>query len=151
MTQTLNAPLGERDGAPARARAGLGRVVHAGGSPESDPRRLIPELGFREYWYPLCSASAVSRRKPRQMQLLGEELCVFQGQHGIAAVSNFCPHRGTRLSGGDCHYAGTVSCPYHGFTYDERGECVAALPEGPDSRMPGRIRAAQRIPVLAKA
>jgi len=116
------------------------RVVYTGGPPESDPRRLIPELGFREYWYPLVGRAEVSRRKPRMIQMLGDELCVFWGAHGVAAVSNFCPHRGTRLSGGDCHYAGTVSCPYHGFTYDERGKCVAALPEGPESRMPGKIR-----------
>ena len=123
------------------AQHGLpGRVVHTGSDPAADPRRQIPVLGFREYWYPLVGADTVSRHKPRRIKLLGEELCVFHGAHGVAAVSNFCPHRGTRLSGGDCHYAGTVSCPYHGFTYDERGECVAALPEGPGSKMPGKIR-----------
>src|SRR6516162_7635698 len=91
-------------GPAATERPGLpGRVVHTGGPPESDPRRLIPELGFREYWYPLVGADTVSRRKPRRIKLLGEELCVFWGAHGVAAVSNFCPHRGTRLSGGDCH------------------------------------------------
>jgi phenylpropionate dioxygenase-like ring-hydroxylating dioxygenase large terminal subunit len=117
------------------------RVVYTGGPPESDPRRLIPSLGFRDYWYPLVGAASVSRRKPRMIRMLGDELCVFHGAHGVAAVTNFCPHRGTRLAGGNCHYAGTVTCPYHGFTYDERGECVAALPEGPESRMPGKIRA----------
>jgi nitrite reductase/ring-hydroxylating ferredoxin subunit len=129
-------------GGPAEAeRPDLpSRVVYTGGPPESDPRRLIPELGFREYWYPLLGAATVPRRKPRMIRMLGDELCVFRGAHGVAAVSNYCPHRGTRLSGGDCHYAGTVTCPYHGFTYDERGECVAALPEGPASRMPGKIR-----------
>lgn len=115
------------------------RVVHSGGDPESDPRRLIPELGFREYWYPLIGEAQVGRRKPRLIKLLDEELCVFRGRDGVAAVSNFCPHRGARLSGGDCHYAGTVSCPYHGFTYDQTGRCVAALPEGPESHMPGKI------------
>jgi nitrite reductase/ring-hydroxylating ferredoxin subunit len=117
------------------------RVVYTGGPPESDPRRLIPELGFRDYWYPLLGRAEVSRHKPRMVKLLGEELCVFWGVNGVAAVSNFCPHRGARISGGDCHYAGTVTCPYHGFTYDEMGACVAALPEGPESRMPGKIRA----------
>lgn len=117
------------------------RVVYTGGPPESDPRRLIPELGFREYWYPLAGVSEIPRRKPRLIRMLGEELCVFRGAGGIAALGNFCPHRGARLSDGDCHYRGTVSCPYHGFTYDETGACVAALPEGPESRMPGKIKA----------
>jgi len=129
------------EGEPSRQPWQSARTVHTGGSPESDPRRLMPELGFREYWYPLIGRAEVSRRKPRLVKLLGEELCVFWGTEGVAAVSNFCPHRGARLSGGDCHYAGTVSCPYHGFTYDEAGSCVAALPEGPESRMPGKIKA----------
>ncbi len=126
---------------PGRQPGQPARTVYTGGPPESDPRRLIPELGFREYWYPLIGRAEVSRRKPRMVKMLGEELCVFWGTDGVAAVSNFCPHRGARLSGGDCHYAGTVTCPYHAFTYDQAGSCVAALPEGPDSRMPGKIKA----------
>jgi nitrite reductase/ring-hydroxylating ferredoxin subunit len=137
MATTVERPGAGGPEAPPR---GVGRTVHTGGPPELDPRREIPVLGFREYWHPLVGARQVSRRKPRMIKMLGEELCVFHGAHGVAAVSNFCPHRGTRLAGGDCHYAGTVTCPYHGFTYDERGECVAALPEGPESRMPGKIR-----------
>ncbi len=136
----LGVERGVAGGNGAQAPRGVGRTVYAGGPPELDPRREIPELGFRQYWYPLVGAAQVSRRKPRMIKLLGDELCVFRGAHGVAAVANYCPHRGTRLSLGDCHYAGTVTCPYHGFTYDERGECVAALPEGPASRMPGKIR-----------
>ncbi len=139
------ATVGERpeapDELPERELWYPTRVVHTGGTSESDPRRLIPELGFREYWYPLCGAEEVPRRKPKLVKLLGDELCVFQGASGPAAVLNFCPHRGARLTDGNCHYAGTVTCPYHGFTYNEQGECVAALPEGPDSHMPGKIRA----------
>src|SRR5205085_3271645 len=123
MATVIERP-GSTEGGDRTERGGLPvRVVHTGGASEADPRRQIPELGFREYWYPLVGAATVSRRKPRMIKLLGDELCVFRGAHGVAAVSNYCPHRGTRLAGGDCHYAGTVTCPYHGFTYDERGEC----------------------------
>jgi phenylpropionate dioxygenase-like ring-hydroxylating dioxygenase large terminal subunit len=138
METTLDR-LNEGVGAAAQPRT-VGRVVHTGSDPASDPRREIPVLGFSDYWYPLLGQRQVPRGKPRMVKLLGQELCVFHGQRGIAAVSNFCPHRGTRLSRGNCHYAGTVTCPYHGFTYDERGECVAVLPEGPESRMPGKLQ-----------
>src|SRR5689334_9595667 len=90
----------------AREEIRAGRVVHTGGSPESDPRRLIPELGFRDYWYPLIGSSEIPGRKPRLVKILGQELCVFRGANGVAALDNFCPHRGARLSGGDCHYKG---------------------------------------------
>ncbi|HYB40976.1 MAG TPA: aromatic ring-hydroxylating dioxygenase subunit alpha [Candidatus Methylomirabilis sp.] len=117
----------------------LHRVVNSGKPSEPDPRAEIPVLGFQDYWYPLISAANVPRRKPLTMKLLGEELCVFRGDSGVAVVSNFCPHRGTRLGAGLCHYQGTVSCPYHGWTFDERGECVAVLSEGPASTIPGRV------------
>jgi nitrite reductase/ring-hydroxylating ferredoxin subunit len=105
------------------------------GSP--DPREEIPVLGFKEYWYPLIAVGRVPRRKPALVKLLGRELCVFRGRHGIAALDNHCTHRGASLSDGECIYRGTVSCPYHGWTYDERGQCVAVLSEGPESTVPG--------------
>src|SRR5438270_2793000 len=135
MATVTHVPETEGNDSPNRQPRQATRVTYAAGPPESDPRRLIPELGFREYWYPLVASADVGKRKPRMIRILGEELCVFQGAHGVAALANFCPHRGARLSGGNCHYAGTVSCPYHAFTYDEKGACVAALPEGPDSKM----------------
>jgi phenylpropionate dioxygenase-like ring-hydroxylating dioxygenase large terminal subunit len=37
-----------------------------------------------------------------------------------------------------------VTCPYHAWTFDERGECVAVLGEGPESVIPGRSDARVR-------
>jgi nitrite reductase/ring-hydroxylating ferredoxin subunit len=115
------------------------RVTASGTDPERDPRREIPVLGFRDYWYPVIGERKVPKRKPLRVKLLGEQLCVFRGADGIAVVSDICPHRGASLSGGNCHYQGTVSCPYHGWTFDGAGACVAALSEGPDSIIPGRV------------
>ena len=112
--------------------------MFAGGDPANDPRREIPVLGFRDYWYPVIQEKKVPRRKPVMVKLLGEELCVFRGETGIAAVKDACPHRGTRLSQGVCNFAGTVSCPYHGWTFDESGACVAVLSEGPTRRFPAK-------------
>lgn len=33
-------------------------------------------------------------------------------------------------------FPGTVSCPYHGWTFDGAGKCVAALTDGPKSPIP---------------
>ena len=136
--QTASAVAGrdEFDGVADRAL----RVVHTGAS-RADPRTEIPVLGYREYWYPLVSLSRLKRRRPQRVKLLGDELCVFRGKSGPAVLTDICPHRGARLSAGRCHYAGTVSCPYHGWTFAEGGECVAALSEGPKSSIPGRVKA----------
>jgi phenylpropionate dioxygenase-like ring-hydroxylating dioxygenase large terminal subunit len=100
----------------------------------ADLRELIPPLGFPEYWYPLVGLTKISSRKPRRVSLLGKDLCVFMGRTGPVAVEDLCPHRGTALSGGRCHFQGTVSCPYHGWTFDERGDCVAVLSDAPNAR-----------------
>src|SRR5262249_31692744 len=98
-----------------------------------DIRPLIPKLGLRNYWYPAIADRAVGWRKPGKVTLLGEELCLFRGANGdVAAIDDVCPHRGARLSEGDCHYRGTVACPYHGWVFDESGKNVAVLSEGPD-------------------
>ncbi len=107
----------------------------------SEMRDLVPVLGLREYWYPALRARDVGRRKPVGLKLLGEELAFFRGADGeVRAIDGVCPHRGGALSRGDCHFAGTISCPYHGWTYDERGECIAVLSEGPESAIPGKVR-----------
>ena len=37
---------------------------------------------------------------------------------GVGAMSDVCPHRGASMSKGVCVFKGTVSCPYHGATFD---------------------------------
>ena len=108
----------------------------------NDLRDKIPVLGLREYWYPAIRDSRVGWRKPVFLKMLGEDLCLFRGKSGkVAALTNVCPHRGAMLARGNCEFRGHVACFYHGFVFDEHGECVAALGEGPQSPMPGKIRA----------
>jgi phenylpropionate dioxygenase-like ring-hydroxylating dioxygenase large terminal subunit len=108
----------------------------------SDLRDKIPMLGLTEYWYPALKDRRIGWRKPVYLKMLGEDLCFFRGKSGkVAALSDACPHRGAMLSHGNCEFKGHVACFYHGFVFDERGECVAALGEGPQSPMPGKIRA----------
>ncbi len=104
-----------------------------------DIRPLIPKLGLRNYWYPAIPAAKVGAKRPVQVQMLGEDLCLFRTAEGdIAAIQDVCPHRGARLSEGDCHWPGTVSCPYHGWVYDRHGKNVAVLGEGPDATVCGQ-------------
>jgi len=104
---------------------------------ESDFREQIPAEGLREYWYPAILAKKVGRRRPVGVRLLGENLVFFRDQAGkIVALQDLCAHRGSKLSKGVCHFPGTISCPYHGWTYDAQGRCVAAMVEGPESHIP---------------
>lgn len=100
----------------------------------------LPLLGFRNYWYPLIESRRV-KKGPVSVRLLGEDIVLFPGHGGkAAALVDRCPHRGTKLSRGRILFPGTLSCGYHGWTYNAQGECVAAIVEGPESRVPGKVR-----------
>lgn len=116
---------------------------------ESDLRRGVPRLGLREYWYPMIPARRVRAGRPLFWKMLGDEIVLFRDAQGeVAALSDVCPHRGASLSAGRCDFQGTVSCPYHGAVFDERGSCRAFIAEGPASRMPD-ILEARSYPTIA--
>ncbi|HEV7391193.1 MAG TPA: Rieske 2Fe-2S domain-containing protein [Burkholderiales bacterium] len=95
----------------------------------------LPPRGIRNYWYPALATWRVGR-KPRAIKLLGEEIVIYRDGAQLYALQDRCAHRGARLSMGKCLYpgSGTISCPYHGWTYKgETGRCVAKLVEGPDA------------------
>src|SRR6266516_1423155 len=107
-----------------------------------DIRSLIPKLGLREYWYPALLDKHVGAGKGTFLKLLGDDLVAFRGKSGnVVIMPNACPHRGAMLDHGSCMFPGFLTCFYHGYTFDEHGECVAVLGEGPESPMVGRIRA----------
>ena len=101
----------------------------------------MPPNGLRNYWYPVLPAWRL-RRRPKRITILGEELVLFRDGAQVYALDNRCPHRGARLSLGACRFKGTVSCPYHGWTFDGGGKLVAAIMEGPGSSLAGRVQVA---------
>ena len=104
-----------------------------------DIRHLIPKMGLRNYWYPLVQDKRVPKRRAIRISLLGDDLVVFRDKAGeVVALTDICPHRGARLSEGDVHWPGYVSCPYHGWTFDGDGVNVAVLSEGPDAAICGK-------------
>ncbi len=113
----------------------------------SNWRDQIPAQGLQEYWYPAVQARKVGKKRPVAIRLLGENLVFFRSREGeVVALQDLCPHRGGRLSQGACHFPGTVTCPYHAWTFDSEGKCVAALVEGPESRIPSMDI---RVPIKA--
>ncbi len=143
--------------APQRAamvRTREGREIPRGAS-QVGVFDLVPKLGYREYWYPAIHANLVGR-KPVSIKMLGQDLVLFRDENGeVATLSDFCPHRGARLSGGkrrvrgggpqpgklNNEFKGFITCPYHGYTYHGQGVCVAALTDGPESGLVGKLRA----------
>ncbi|MDE2765980.1 MAG: Rieske 2Fe-2S domain-containing protein, partial [Chloroflexota bacterium] len=98
--------------------------------------------GFKNYWYPALGEREVGRH-PTRMILLGEPIAFVRRGRKIYAVQDECPHRGARMSLGKDEFPGTdtLACRFHGWTFDLRnGACVAALTDGPDSPVVGKVR-----------
>ena len=66
----------------------------------------VPELGFRNYWYPVLAGWRL-RRKPKPVKLLGENIVLFRDGGKIYALADRCAHRRVKLSEGGCLYRGT--------------------------------------------
>ena len=101
----------------------------------------IPFLGLREYWYPCVESEGLRHNELRPVKMLGDNLVVFRDADGRArALEDRCPHRGAMLSLGQVgiYEPGTITCRYHGMTFDGEGRCVAVLADGPQSPACGK-------------
>jgi nitrite reductase/ring-hydroxylating ferredoxin subunit len=101
----------------------------------------IPFLGLREYWYPALQTRQLKNNSVVPVTLAGDNLVFFRDGDGVArALENRCPHRSALLSLGQVGVfrPGTLTCRYHGMTFDGAGTCVAYLTE-PNSPACGKI------------
>ena len=94
---------------------------------------------LRRYWHPVSVAGELTEEKPmKQITLLGEKLVVFrlplapgekQVRYGLVAEQ--CQHRSASLFYGKLDCEG-IRCPYHGWKYDLKGNCLETPPEPPE-------------------
>lgn len=98
--------------------------------------KLEADKVFHQDWVFVCAEQAIT--KPGDyyaFELAGEMIAVICGQDGqLRAMSNNCRHRGTPLlDDGFGHVGKHISCPYHAWTYDDKGE-LKGVP------MPGNVK-----------
>ncbi|WP_236787857.1 Rieske 2Fe-2S domain-containing protein [Amycolatopsis sp. GM8] len=133
---------------PAAPRAGVttdsvsGPPVQGGQDWSSWPTYDAAALGFRNFWYPTLWAHQVGT-KPVPVTVLGERIVLVRDGDVVHGLHDRCPHRGVPLSLGRRQFPGTISCPYHGWTYGlADGRLNAVITDGPDSPICGRVRVA---------
>jgi phenylpropionate dioxygenase-like ring-hydroxylating dioxygenase large terminal subunit len=95
---------------------------------------------LQKFWYATVPTSWL-KEGPKPFTLLGQNIVLFLGQNDEpAALEDRCCHRTAKLSKG-WSKDGTITCPYHGWTYNGAGKLVA-IPQFPaDQPLPeGRAR-----------
>ncbi len=115
-------------------------------SPREMPRQFAPLL--RNAWYVLATRQDVDRTL-KSILVLGDPLVYYRAEDGTPRVfDNRCPHRMFPLS--KSHLIGdTIRCGYHGFTFDQAGQCtfVPGSPHKPNFAL-RRYPAVERGPWL---
>jgi len=75
-------------------------------------------------WYVACTPDEFAD-KPLGRKICGESMAFFRGADGkVAAVEDFCPHRGAPLSLGSVR-DGNLVCGYHGLVMGGDGKAVS--------------------------
>ncbi len=106
------------------------------------------DLGLLDYWYPVLPDWAV-RDTPVGITRLGQNIVVWRdGDGGIHALEDRCPHRGARLSLG-WNLGDRVACWYHGVQVRGDGT-VADVPASQDCPM-ARERTVRSYPAVERA
>ena len=92
----------------------------------------------RNAWYVACTPQELASGKPLGRTVCGHRMVLFHGEGGaVAALEDFCPHRGAPLSLGSVRDDGRIVCGYHGLVMGSDGRCASM----PGQRVRPTIRA----------
>jgi 5,5'-dehydrodivanillate O-demethylase len=79
---------------------------------------------LRRHWMPIAGVSEFKKIRIKALRLLGENLVLYKDLNGtFGLVDRACAHRRADLSYGFVEKCG-LRCNYHGWAYDETGQCV---------------------------
>lgn len=96
---------------------------------------------MRRYWQPIAASVELSEQSPtKEIRLLGEDLVLYRDTSGtVGCVEPSCAHRKASLAYG-VPEANGIRCCYHGWLFNERGECLEQPSEPQGSRFSSKVR-----------
>ena len=108
-------------------------LTHVGpGTPMGDVMRF--------YWYPLAFSKDLPKGHTKAVRLLGENFVMYHDQSGtFGMVDESCPHRSVSMEYGIVEDCG-IRCAYHGWLFNEAGDCLDQPAEGPTSTFKDRVK-----------
>lgn len=97
------------------------------------------EEEFKKFWYVVAESRELDRNTVLGRQVLDEWLVCFRAKSGRPVIlQDRCLHRSGRLSKG-CSSNGRLTCPYHGWVYDEEGKVAKMPAAGPEHSSARRL------------
>jgi len=95
---------------------------------------------MRRFWHPVYRSEELRPGWAKPIRIMSEDFTLYRGEGGTPHVVAFrCAHRGLQLSvgwvEGDC-----IRCRFHGWKYDDSGQCVEIPAEDSSTAKTVRIR-----------
>lgn len=79
---------------------------------------------LRSLWQPVYHGVDIDAGRAKPLRIMGETFTLYRGAAGeLHLVDGFCPHRGMLLAAGTVEGEG-IRCFYHGWKFDQAGQCV---------------------------
>ena len=98
---------------------------------------------MRRYWHPVAAVAQMNDKYTKKIRLLGEDLILWKDRSGtFGLLEPHCAHRRMNLIYGIPEEHG-IRCPYHGWLYDETGQCIEQPyeeTEDPGARFKDKIK-----------
>ena len=96
---------------------------------------------LRRYWHPIAGSAQLDADNPtKEVRLLGEDLVLYRDAKGtLGLVEPSCAHRKANLSYGIPEENG-IRCAYHGWIFNETGQCVDQPSEPEGSKFKDKVR-----------
>lgn len=110
------------------------------------------ELGFRNHWYPAFFGSELAEAdvsaglgeavtQVKSVVVLGERILFRRVEGQVYAIHDQCIHKGVAFSKKpECYTKTSVTCWYHGFTYELPSGNLINIVTDPESALIGRHR-----------
>jgi 5,5'-dehydrodivanillate O-demethylase len=96
---------------------------------------------IRLYWHPIATSEELTDAHTKAVTILGEKLVLYQDRSGtLGLLQEKCPHRRVNLAWGIPEKNG-LRCPYHGWMFDETGQCIETPVEPAESNFKEKIQA----------
>ncbi len=94
--------------------------------------------GFINHWYPALFSEELPEDGTEGIQICGIPILLRRVGERLFALKDQCLHRGVRLSAKPtCFTRSTISCWYHGFTFDLETGRLVTIAANPDDKLIG--------------